>query len=297
MQMNTIAVLMPGDMGHAVGRSLITADYEVICALEGRGEHTRKLAAQGGLRDVGNIAAIVDKADLILSILPPAAALGLAKTVAREIQDSGKFPIYVDCNAIAPNTAIEIGKVIESAGAVFVDAGIIGAPPGQGSGPRFYVSGPDLSAMLALNGSGFQVIGMGSDIGQGSAIKMAYAGLTKGTWTLHTAVLLAAKQMGVGGCVVTRIRRISSASAWRDAHARPLHPCRFCPMGGRDGRNRESLCRRRSNARLSRRCSRGFPSSGRYAFCSRNSRRYGSFEDIRRRAKRICETSAIEPVA
>jgi hypothetical protein len=32
---------------------------------------------------------------------------------------------------------------------------------------------------------------------QGSAVKMCYAGLTKGTWTLHTSILLAAEQMGV----------------------------------------------------------------------------------------------------
>lgn len=197
MQPNTIAILMPGDMGHAVGRSLIAAGHDVICALEGRSAHSRNLAAQGGLRDVGTLGALVQEADMILSILPPAAALGLAESVAQQMQTSGKRPVYVDCNAIAPTTAIAVGEVITQAGAPFIDAGIIGMPPGPTGGPRFYVSGSDTSAMQALDGKGFQVIAMGETVGQASGIKMAYAGLTKGTWTLHTAVLLAAKQMGV----------------------------------------------------------------------------------------------------
>jgi 3-hydroxyisobutyrate dehydrogenase-like beta-hydroxyacid dehydrogenase len=212
MDMNTIAILMPGDMGHAVGRALRTAGHDVICALDGRGAHTRDLAAQGGLRDVGSLRAVVDEADLILSILPPAAALGLAQDVAVEISNAGKTPAYVDCNAIAPETAIAIGEVIAKTGATYIDAGIIGMPPGHGSGPRFYVSGPDCQAMLSLDGKGFQVIGMGDDIGQGSAIKMAYAGLTKGTWTLQTAVLLAAEQMGVTGALLAEFENSQSAA-------------------------------------------------------------------------------------
>lgn len=195
--LKTIAILMPGDMGHAVGRALLGHGHDVICALDGRGTHTRDLAAQAGLRDVGNLGAIVETADLIVSILPPSAALGLAQNVAAQMTEKGKTPIYADCNAIAPETAIAVGKAITDVGGTFIDAGIIGMAPGNGAGPRFYVSGPDHALMLPLDGKGFQVIGMGDEIGQASAIKMAYAGLTKGTWTLHTAVLLAAEQLGV----------------------------------------------------------------------------------------------------
>ena len=210
MQSNTIAILMPGDMGHAVGRSLITAGHDVICALDGRSEHSRKLASDGGLRDLGSIESVVAEADLILSILPPAAALGLAQSVAIQMKSLGKAPTYVDCNAIAPATAIEVGEVITAAGATFIDAGIIGGAPGRRAGPRFYVAGPDQSAMTVLDGQGFQVVGMGTEIGQGSAIKMAYAGLTKGTWTLHAAVLLAAKQMGVADALLAEFESSQS---------------------------------------------------------------------------------------
>ncbi len=197
MTMRTIAILMPGDMGHAVGRVLREHGYDVLCALEGRGEATRKLAAEAGLRDVGGIGEVVAGADMILSILPPAAALSQAQAVADAMLASGKRPVYVDCNAISPDTAKQVGEAITAAGAPFIDAGIIGLAPGKGGGTRFYVSGPDTAPIRALDGKGFQVIATGEGIGEASALKMVYAGLTKGTWTLQTAVLLAAQRLGV----------------------------------------------------------------------------------------------------
>lgn len=211
MDLNTIAILMPGDMGHAVGRVLRDHGFDVICALSGRSAHSCELATHAGLRDVGTVAGVVAEADMILSILPPAAASGLAQQVAREMTRTGRTPIYVDCNAIAPETTVAIGQMIAAAGAKFIDAGIIGMAPGRGAGPRFYVSGPDHALMLPLDGKGFQVIAMGDQIGQGSAIKMAYAGLTKGTWTLHTAVLLAAEQLGVTDALLAEFEKSQAA--------------------------------------------------------------------------------------
>lgn len=212
MDPKTIAILMPGDMGHAVGRVLREHGHDVICALENRSAHSQGLAMQAGLRDVGTLAAIVSEADMILSILPPSAASDIARDVAKEMTQSGKTPIYVDCNAIAPETTIAIGRTVADAGAKFIDAGIIGMAPGKGAAPRFYVSGPDHGLMLPLDGKGIQVVGMGDKIGQGSAIKMAYAGLTKGTWTLHTAVLLAAKQLGVAEALLAEFEYSQEAA-------------------------------------------------------------------------------------
>ncbi|MEP1208803.1 MAG: DUF1932 domain-containing protein [Rhizobiaceae bacterium] len=197
MSLETIAVLMPGDMGHAVGKVLGDHGHRVITNLTGRGEHSRNLARAGNLEDVGSLGDVVGQAGLILSILPPSAALTLAREVAEEMGRQERFPVYVDCNAVSPQTAQEIGQVIVGCGAPFIDAGIIGAAPGKGGVPRFYVSGADISPMAALDGKGIQVLEAGKEIGQASAMKMAYAALTKGTWTLHTAIMMAAQQLGV----------------------------------------------------------------------------------------------------
>lgn len=193
----TICILMPGDMGHGVALVLREHGYETITALDGRSERTKALATAGKLRDVGTLDAAVSEADMILSILPPASAPKQAEDVAAAMQRTGKTPVYVDCNAISTGTAIAVGETMNAAGAPFIDAGIIGLAPNKSPATRFYVSGADTAPMTALDGKGFKVIDLGLEPGRASAMKMAYAGLTKGSWTLWTAVLLTAERNGL----------------------------------------------------------------------------------------------------
>ena len=215
----TIAILMPGDMGHGVGRALREHGKTVITPLEGRSDRTKGLAEAAGLKDVGTIAAAVNEADLVLSILPPASAVAQAEEVAQAMASEGAAPCYVDCNAVSPDTAVRVGKIIEGAGAPFIDCGIIGLAPGKPGGTRFYVSGPDTGPMLALHGLGFDVSSVGDEPGRASALKMSYAGLTKGTWTLHTAVLMAAQQLGVLPELLGEFR-ISQGATLKDMETR-----------------------------------------------------------------------------
>ena len=197
MSFSTIAVMSPGDMGHAVGRAIREQGLRVVTALAGRSERSRRLAAQGGLEDVDTLERLVGEADLVLSIMPPDAATGFANDAAAAMRASGTTPVFADCNAIAPATARRVGDIVGAAGATFVDGGIIGAAPGKGTPPRLYVSGPAAERLLALAGPEFVVVPLGAEIGRASALKMCYAALTKGTMTLDTAVLLAGTRLGV----------------------------------------------------------------------------------------------------
>ena len=197
MSQKTIAILMPGDMGHGVGLVLNQHGHDVITSLSGRSARSRALAEAGSVRDAGDLDATIAEADMILSILPPSAAMKLADDVTAAMSRTGKTPVYVDCNAISPGTAQKIGGIITSAGATFIDSGIIGIAPNKSKNTRFYVSGPDTSAMTALNGQGFEVLALGDDIGRASAMKMVYAALTKGSWTLWSAVMLTAERNGL----------------------------------------------------------------------------------------------------
>ncbi len=219
MAPETIAILMPGDMGHGVGRALGEHGKKVITPLDGRSGRTKGLAKAAAMHDVGSLDAAVSEADLILSILPPGSAADQARQVAGAMGSTGARPCYVDCNAVSPDTAIEIGQIISDAGAPFIDCGIIGLAPGKAGGTRFYVSGSDTAPMLALDGLGFTVAAVGAAPGRASALKMAYAGLTKGTWTLHTAVLMAAQELGVLPELLDEFR-ISQAATLKDMEGR-----------------------------------------------------------------------------
>lgn len=202
MPIKTVAIMGAGDMGHAVGKALGDSGFDVITCLAGRGEHTRNLAGIAGMRDTGSLDAMVSEAGIVLSIMPPAAAEGFAGEIAAALKRtgtaSGATPMFVECNAISPDTSRRIESSITGSGAAYTDAGIIGSAPGKpGSPPRFYASGPDLGPICELDGKGIKVMPMGEEIGRASAIKMCYAGLTKGTNSLLTAVAIAAESLGI----------------------------------------------------------------------------------------------------
>jgi 3-hydroxyisobutyrate dehydrogenase-like beta-hydroxyacid dehydrogenase len=193
--MTTIGLLGTGDMGAAVGRALGGHGHRLVTSLAGRSERSYALAVAASIEDAGDLAALMRQSELVLSILPPAAALEAAAQAATAM--ASPLPTYVDCNAVSPATATKIAALLQAVDAPFIDGSIIGAAPGKGVPPRFFVSGADTSAMQALDGQGIDVRALGSAPGQASALKMCYAGLTKGTFTLHTAVLLAAHRLGL----------------------------------------------------------------------------------------------------
>lgn len=184
-------------MGHAVGRVARDRGCRVVTCLHGRSERTRALAQDAGIGDGGDLAAVVGAADIILSILPPAEAPILARAVAA-CAGSGKRRLYADCNAVAPATAQAIGRIVSEAGFAFVDGGLVGPPPLSAPPTRLYVSGPEAARLAVLEDDRLTVRDLGPEPGRASAVKMCYAALTKGSWTLFAALSTAAHRLGVG---------------------------------------------------------------------------------------------------
>ena len=198
MQVQRIAILSPGEMGHSVGRCLLAGGFDVATCLTGRSERTRTLTAAAGIRDEPDLDELVRNTDLILAILVPDKARALAGQVAEVMKRTGSSPAYADCNAISPDSAREIDRVVTAAGGRFIDAGIIGGPPGADEKTRFYASGPHEAILTQLDGHGILVRPLGGEVGRASGIKMCYASVTKGTSALHAAALTAAEVMGLG---------------------------------------------------------------------------------------------------
>ena len=197
MSLKTIAILSPGDMGHGVGKALGEHGYDVITCLDGRSDRTRQLAAAGGFRDVPDLADMVTQADLIMSILVPAQALGVAQAVADTLREANLSRPFADCNAVSPQTAERMNSIISAAGGEYIDGGIIGGSPAHGAVPRIYISGPSASLMDELDGKGISVPNLGPEIGRASGIKMCYASMTKGTSAIRVAMLTAAQSLGL----------------------------------------------------------------------------------------------------
>lgn len=194
MSKKTIAVLHPGEMGAAVGACLFARSARVVWASGGRSPATRSRAESAGLEDLSLVERAVGAADVVLSVCPPHAALSLAREVARR----GFRGIYVDANAVSPDTARQVARVVEAAGATFVDGGIIGPPPVRAGTSRIYLSGgaaPEVAALFA--GSNLEAIPLEGPVGAASALKVCYAAWTKGATALLAAIRVLAEHEGV----------------------------------------------------------------------------------------------------
>lgn len=94
---------------------------------------------------------LVAHGNLVISIVPPGQARQAAETVAAALREMPQALTYVDANAVAPSTVCDIEAIMRSAGATFLDAGIIEGPPRPGEpGPILFVSGAEPAPILAL---------------------------------------------------------------------------------------------------------------------------------------------------
>lgn len=191
----SVAIIAPGNMGAGIGRRLGENRVTVLTSLNGRSEKSAKRARDAGMQAVDDRA--LAEADYLLSIVPPGSAFDLATRLAPLLTAANKKPTYVECNAVSPPTTLKIADVIAGTGCAFVGAGIIGPPPKPGSAnTKIYASGPAAKEFARLNQYGLIIRVLDGPPTAASALKMSYAGITKGFTALGAAMMLAASRGG-----------------------------------------------------------------------------------------------------
>jgi 3-hydroxyisobutyrate dehydrogenase-like beta-hydroxyacid dehydrogenase len=192
----TIGLLHPGAMGAAVGAQLVATGQRCVWLPDGRGPATRDRAAAAGLDPAASIEDLAS-CEVVLSVCPPAAALDVARQVAR----TGFAGCYVDANAISPRRSEEIAALLTAGGATVVDGGIVGPPPRRPDTTRLYLSGPDdaVSRVHALfAGTTVIPVAVPGPIGKASALKLAFASYNKMNSLLAAQAHALARRHGVG---------------------------------------------------------------------------------------------------
>jgi len=188
----TVGIVSPGAMGSALADAL---DTRVVATLEGRSERTRTLAAQARrLELLPTLGDVVHAADVVLSVAPP----GEAEAVATAVRSAGDGLLFVDLNAVSPETVRRIGAD--------VDGAISGPPPWRAGTTRIYLSGPRAAEVANLPWTRVELVVVGESIGTASAVKMCTASVYKGTTALLAHALLTARSEGVVEHVLDDLR-------------------------------------------------------------------------------------------
>jgi 3-hydroxyisobutyrate dehydrogenase-like beta-hydroxyacid dehydrogenase len=198
-------------MGHAIGAVLAHNGARVVTNLQGRGPRTAARAAKAGIEDVGSDEALVRECSVLLCVVAPALASDVAERVTRALETTQSTLLYVDCNAVSPQTVRPLESLLVAAGSRFADVGIVGGPPQiDGPGPRLYASGPGAAELESLRDLGIDIRVLGPESGQASGLKMCYGALTKGLTALATELLVAGRALGLEAALLAELQSSQS---------------------------------------------------------------------------------------
>ncbi|MGH7865050.1 MAG: DUF1932 domain-containing protein [Candidatus Binataceae bacterium] len=205
-----VAIVGAGEMGAAVARRLRDGGARVAMTLKGRSAASVERVREMSLEVVDDDDAFIRDAGFIVSIVPPGQAAAVAERLHPALGRARTKPIFVECNAVSPATVRRIADRLATTGCKFIDAGIIGGPPRAGdtaTGPRFYASGPDAKNLIELRAYGLDVQLVNGALGAASALKLSYAGLTKGVIALGAAMIGGATRDGVASALRDELAR------------------------------------------------------------------------------------------
>ena len=199
----TLGILHPGRMGTALAGQALRNGHHVLWCPPGRGADTRERATRAGLSPVTNLSELVTRAQIIVSVCPPAAA----EDVATAVMDQRYTGIYLDANAISPARLLALSRGLTAGGAVVLDGAVFGPPPPPpdatttpGRGTTLYLSGPSsaVSTVAAiLDGGRLRVVAMDQPPPAASALKIAHTSYQKAARALAALAHALADRYGV----------------------------------------------------------------------------------------------------
>ena len=193
----TVGIVYPGEMGSTLGRLLVQSGVPVITTTEGRSLRTRQLAERAELVLVPRLRDVAERADVVLSTVPPGAARAVAECFTASRPERGRPQIYADLNSVSPDTAKGVEDVVGAAGLDFVDGAVHGLASRLPERGTLYLSGRVAPALAGLLGRALRVRVLGEAAGQASAFKMMISGMAKGVVALFMEMSLTARRAGM----------------------------------------------------------------------------------------------------
>lgn len=204
MPQKRLAILYFGAMGQRWTELLKPRGIEVTTTVEGRGKATADAAKRLGAKILPSVDEVVAESDIVVSLVAPEAAEEVGMKVADALKRTGSKPIFVECNATAPDRTRRIGKAIMDAGGRYVDGCVVGPASRLGHDWSVcYLSGEPAPELAALIGDAFPVHVFDDGIDTVSGFKMTYASFNRGLGSLLVESFIMAERYGALDNVLT----------------------------------------------------------------------------------------------
>jgi 3-hydroxyisobutyrate dehydrogenase-like beta-hydroxyacid dehydrogenase len=190
------AVLYPGEMGCAVAKELVAAGWDVCTHLSGPSLVCRGDAEAAAIATMTSLEEAMAASDLVISLVPPAAAVEVAAAAAEAALRSARRPLYLDANSVSPATVTSVSATVAAAGLDCVDGAFLGSAAELGGRTRLYLSGPRCDELAAVLPEALHAESLGPHVGGASALKLAFAGFNKGLVALFLGLMEAGAAAG-----------------------------------------------------------------------------------------------------
>jgi 3-hydroxyisobutyrate dehydrogenase-like beta-hydroxyacid dehydrogenase len=152
-------------------------------------------AALAGVVASDSLAALCESADLVLSAVTASNTLAVAEAAAPHLRPGA---VFLDLNSASPGTKQQAARVIESAGANYVEAGVMTSVPPYGVRVPMLLGGASAAELAeVLTAWGLDATAVSDQLGVASAIKMCRSVMIKGLEALAIESYATARAYGV----------------------------------------------------------------------------------------------------
>ena len=172
----------------------------------------RAHAAAAGVQAHDSAAALCAASALVISAVTASSTLAVAEEAARHIRPG---TLFLDLNSASPGTKRQCAALIDGAGALYVEAGVITSVPPCGIRVPMLLGGAQAAALAArLNGWGMDARAVSEQLGVASAIKMCRSVMIKGLEAQVVESYAVARAYGVEEHVLPTLQETFPSIDW-----------------------------------------------------------------------------------
>ncbi|MDO8767455.1 MAG: DUF1932 domain-containing protein [Burkholderiaceae bacterium] len=177
----------------------------------------RAHAASAGVAALDSMQALCQASNFIISAVTASQTLAVAQAAALHIQPGS---VFLDLNSASPGTKQQAARLIETAGAHYVEAGVMTSIPPYGVRVPMLLGGPQAAAIAPrLQAFGMDAKAVSADIGIASAIKMCRSVMIKGLEALVIESYATARKYGVEDHVIPTLAETFPSIDWQQTGA------------------------------------------------------------------------------
>jgi 3-hydroxyisobutyrate dehydrogenase-like beta-hydroxyacid dehydrogenase len=186
--------------------------YDILLKDPAAAPNMRAHAARAGIAALDSAAALLDRAELVISAVTASQALAVATEAAAAIRPGTWF---LDVNSASPGTKSVAARAIDGARARYVESAVMTSVPPYGIRVPMLLGGPHADEAAKLLGPlGFSVGVASAEVGVASAIKMCRSVFIKGLEAIVIESYTAARRYGVEAHVLASLAETFPTIDW-----------------------------------------------------------------------------------